>query len=66
VFFYSRASGAPPPTRIRIGGASILVGDLLKYLGLLLDGMWTFGHHFNALAPRVESRGSVSPTPPEP
>jgi len=54
LFFYNRASGTPPPTRIGVGGTSILVGDRLKYLGLLLDGMWTFGHHFDALAPRVE------------
>jgi len=54
LFFYGRASGKPPQTHIRIGGTSILVGDRIKYLGLLLDGQWKFGHHFDALAPRVE------------
>jgi len=54
MFFYSKASGAQPPTRISVGGTSILVGDRLKYPGLLLDGTWTFGHHFDALAPKVE------------
>jgi len=54
IFFFNRASGVPPEAHIRIGGTSILVGDRLKYLGLLLDGRWRFGHHFGALAPRVE------------
>jgi len=54
IYFYGKASGKPPSTHIGVGGTSILVGDLVKYLGLLLDGTWTFGHHFDALAPRVE------------
>jgi len=54
MFFYGRASGVPPETRIRVGGTSILVGDQIRYLGLLLDDKWRFGHHFSALALRVE------------
>lgn len=50
--FYDRASGRPPEIRLRIGNTSVLVGDRLKYLGLLLDGSWRFGHHFDA--PRVQ------------
>jgi len=54
-FFYKgRSLGSPPQTHIRVGKASILVGDRLKYLGLLLDSKWLFGHHFDVLAPRVE------------
>lgn len=48
LFFYKgRSRGKPPPIHIRVGGTSILVGDRLNYLGLLLDGKWTFGHHFD-------------------
>jgi len=54
VYFYGRASGVPPPTHIGVGGTSILVEDRIMYLGLLLDDKWTFGHHFNAPAPKVE------------
>jgi len=54
MFFYGKASGVPPPTHIGVGETSILVGDRIKYLGLLLDGKWTFGHHPDALASRVE------------
>jgi len=54
MFFYGKASGVPPETHIRVGDTSILVGDRIKYLGLLLNGQWRFGHHFDALAPRVE------------
>lgn len=54
LYFYGRASGKPPETRIQVSGIFRLVGDRLKYLGLLLDGKWRFGHHFDALAPSVE------------
>jgi len=47
IYFYGKASGKPPLTHIVVRGTSILVGDRIKYLG-------TFGHHFDALAPRVE------------
>jgi len=43
MFFYEKASGIPPPTHIGVDGTSILVGDWIKYLGLLLDGKWTLG-----------------------
>jgi len=59
MYFYSRASGVPPETHIRVGGTSTLVGDRITYLGLLLDGKWTFGHYFDALAPRV-GRGTTA------
>jgi len=54
LFFYGKSSGQPPSAHIGIGGTSILVGYRLKYLGLLLDGKWSFGLHFEVLAPRVE------------
>lgn len=54
VFFYGKSSGQPPPVHIGVGGTSVLVGDRIKYLGLLLDGRWSFGLHFEALAPKVE------------
>ncbi|XP_072766612.1 uncharacterized protein [Anoplolepis gracilipes] len=52
LYFHSKSSGKPPRTHIRVGDTSISVGNRLKYLGLLLDGEWKFGHHFNVLAPR--------------
>jgi len=54
IYFYDKASWAPSEIRIRVAGTSILVGDRLKYLGLLLDGRWSFGHHFGVLVLRVE------------
>jgi len=53
LYFYSRTWGKPPRTYIRVSGTRVLVGGQLKYLGLLLDGQWKFGPHFEALAPRV-------------
>lgn len=41
-------------TQILVYGTHILVGDCLKYLGVLLDDTWRFGLHFEPLAPKVE------------
>jgi len=54
LYFYSSVSGKLPLIHIRIRGTRVLVGDRLKYLGLLLNGRWRFGPHFEALAPRAE------------
>lgn len=50
LYFCGSASGKPPRTHIRVTGTRVLVGDRLKYVGLLLDGRWRFGPHFEALA----------------
>lgn len=40
---------------LKVGEARIRVKNSLKYLGLYLDGLWTFRTHFERLAPRLES-----------
>lgn len=62
--FYSRASGKPPEIRLRFGDTSVLAGARIKYLGLLLDGMWRFGHHFDALAPKIQRVATALAPPP--
>ncbi|XP_029673758.1 uncharacterized protein LOC115241926, partial [Formica exsecta] len=48
--------GAPPAEAyVTVGDISVRVGDRLKYLGLYLDAAWSFGGHFERLAPRAES-----------
>lgn len=59
LFFYGRVSGKPPMTHIRVGEASILVRDRLKYLDLLLDGMWSFEHYFDALVHKIEKMAAA-------
>lgn len=54
VFLHNGSHGAPPKTTIIVEGASIKVGAQIKYLGLHLDGKWTFGEHFRLKIPRVE------------
>ncbi|XP_026830983.1 uncharacterized protein LOC113563523, partial [Ooceraea biroi] len=46
--------GTPPPSSIRVAGHLVPVGSRLKYLGLTLDGRWSFERHFEDLAPRLE------------
>lgn len=45
--------GAPPRLSIRVEGHEMWVGTQMKYLGLHLNGGWTFGEHFAQLAPRM-------------
>ena len=57
MWFCRRADHGTPPAgcRLRLEGAEIEVGTSMKYLGLTLDSHWTFGAHFERLAPSVEA-----------
>ena len=52
-------SRRPPETQLRVGRAAVRVGTTLKYLGLTLDGAWSFGQHFARLAPRLEKTAAA-------
>ncbi|XP_026824280.1 uncharacterized protein LOC105280829 [Ooceraea biroi] len=54
VFFHDGLRGAPPPAQIMVGNVPVPVGPSIKYLGLTLDGRWSFEDHFVELAPRLE------------
>ncbi|RLU18264.1 hypothetical protein DMN91_008620 [Ooceraea biroi] len=54
MFVYNRHLGPPPPAAIRVGGESTPLRPNVTYLGLLLDGQWSFKDHFRDLAPRLE------------
>ena len=57
MWFCRRADRGTPPAgyRLRLEGAEIGVGTSMKYLGLTLDGHWTFRAHFERLAPALAS-----------
>lgn len=38
---------------INVGETSVEIGTNMKYLGLVLDGAWSFEEHFTRLAPRL-------------
>ena len=61
MWFCRRADHGTPPAgyRLRLEGAEIGVGTNMKYLGLTLDSQWTFGAHFERLAPSVEATASA-------
>nr|XP_026487868.1 uncharacterized protein LOC113394685 [Vanessa tameamea] len=45
----------PPRSQIiRVGDSNVQVARYMKYLGLVLDGHWSFEEHFKLLAPRIE------------
>lgn len=49
-----RRGREPPVTSVRVGEAEVQVGQFIKYLGLTLDGRWSFDEHFNRLVPRIQ------------
>lgn len=53
LLFHGPRGGPPPGTRMDLEGVAVRVGTQMKYLGLILDGRWTFGAHFAQLAPKV-------------
>ncbi|XP_029672912.1 uncharacterized protein LOC115241339 [Formica exsecta] len=46
---------SPETARVVVDDTSVWVGTQLKYLGLYLDATWSFGGHFERLAPRAEA-----------
>lgn len=60
LFFHDGTSGHPPPrTSINLGGTQIMVGTHLKYLGLVLDGRWTYREHFAVTAKKARVRANA-------
>lgn len=53
IFFHSGLRGRPPTAHIQVDGTPVQLGKCLKYLGLQLDGRWSFDDHFDRLAGKV-------------
>ncbi|CAH2100621.1 unnamed protein product [Euphydryas editha] len=45
--------GPPPGATLQIGEGRVRMSPQMKYLGLILDGGWTFGPHFAMVGPKV-------------
>lgn len=54
VYMHDGSRGDPPDTTITVDGTQVPVGKQVKYLGLIIDGGWTFVPHFERLAPRMD------------
>lgn len=52
-FFDGKLMRNPPCTTVAVGGVQVEVGRYMGYLGLTLDGTWSFREHFSRLAPRL-------------
>lgn len=55
LYFPGPRMGSPPRLYIDVEGVRIPILASLKYLGLTLDPHWSFGVHFQRLAPRVRA-----------
>jgi hypothetical protein len=59
-FYDDQHRGPPPPgLTIKIGKGKVMVGQRMKYLGLTIDGYWTFEPHFELLAPKVATAANA-------
>lgn len=54
VGFYDRGRAAPATTAVHVLGTEIRVGTQMKYLGLILDGKWSFREHFRIISTKME------------
>lgn len=54
LYFHDGSRGAPPVSHIVMDGTRVIVGQRMKYLGLIIDEKWSFETHFKQLAPRLE------------
>ncbi|XP_070530002.1 uncharacterized protein [Cardiocondyla obscurior] len=60
VLFFRQKKSPPPPqdANIKVSGCSVPVKPEIKYLGLILDGHWSFEGHVSEVARRVRERAS--------
>ncbi|KMQ84759.1 reverse transcriptase [Lasius niger] len=54
VFMHNGSQGMPPKAQITVENTPVEMETHMKYLGLHLDGKWSFGEHFLQISPRVE------------
>ncbi|CAH2097849.1 unnamed protein product [Euphydryas editha] len=51
--------GPPPGATLQVGEGRVRMSPQMKYLGLILDGGWTFGPHFAMVGPKVVKAASA-------
>lgn len=60
IFFHAKNSGMPPSgLHIRLGETQIPIKRRLKYLGVILDGLWSFEGHFDAVGVKTKVRANT-------
>ncbi|XP_046976610.1 uncharacterized protein LOC124542724 [Vanessa cardui] len=61
LWFHKWPVGREPPRSqiIRVGDSYVQVSRYMKYLGLVLDGRWSFEEHFKLLVPRIEKAAAT-------
>lgn len=54
MYFYGASAGRPPEVRICVTGVPVTIEPALRYLGLTLDGRWSFVRHFKSVVLRAD------------
>ncbi|XP_011859824.1 PREDICTED: uncharacterized protein LOC105557251 [Vollenhovia emeryi] len=59
IFVHDGTKGEPPDMYISVDGMRVKVGKLIKYLGLHIDGRWSFKDHLTGLGPRLDAAANT-------
>ena len=59
LFFHNGKSRVPSQAHIEVDDVRVPVRPTIKYLGLTVDGRWSFVEHFDELAPRLGRRADA-------
>lgn len=59
LLFHGPRRGPPRGARIAVQGTEVAVRAQMRYLGLTLDARWSFGPHFEQLAPRLQNAAAA-------
>lgn len=59
LWFHKKGRRPSPEFKIRVDGSEIRMSSTIKYLGLTLDGNWTFVAHFTNMVPRLRREMAV-------
>lgn len=63
VFLHDGSRGRSSGTQIMVGFVGVQVALQIKYMGLVVDGTWSYDEHFRQLAPRLERAAAALDCP---
>ncbi|KMQ88580.1 reverse transcriptase [Lasius niger] len=59
IFFHDGRRGKPPVAHVRVDDTPVQLGTSMKYLGLRLDGRWSYRDHVDRLVPKLDGMAAA-------